>query len=157
MPAPFGPICNSLDELAVASMCISFIRFLCVYESSHPPAPDRARDKRVVSSGSLMTAPEASSGKSRWYRAINKTRFACLVEKLLSTRESYQLPKMRLGSRRCRDTRSRMLLPGMMETKNGQQPPELMSTHPADSTRISQLENLMPGALEEYQKAIAGH
>ena len=44
----------------------------------------------------------------------------------------------------------------MMETKNGQQPPELMSTHPADSTRISQLENLMPGALEEYQKAIAG-
>ena len=45
----------------------------------------------------------------------------------------------------------------MMETKNGQQPAELMSTHPADSTRISQLENLMPGALEEYQKAIAGH
>jgi predicted Zn-dependent protease len=44
----------------------------------------------------------------------------------------------------------------MMETKNGQQPPELMSTHPADATRIGQLENLMPGALEEYQKAIAG-
>jgi len=44
----------------------------------------------------------------------------------------------------------------MMETKNGQQPPELMSTHPADATRISQLENLMPGALEEYQKAVAG-
>jgi predicted Zn-dependent protease len=43
-----------------------------------------------------------------------------------------------------------------METKNGQQPPELMSTHPADATRISQLENLMPGALEEYQKATAG-
>jgi predicted Zn-dependent protease len=31
----------------------------------------------------------------------------------------------------------------MMETKNGQQPPELMSTHPADATRINQLENLM--------------
>ena len=45
----------------------------------------------------------------------------------------------------------------MMETKNGQQPLELMSTHPADATRINQLENLMPGALEEYQKAIAGH
>jgi metalloendopeptidase OMA1, mitochondrial len=44
----------------------------------------------------------------------------------------------------------------MMETKNGQQPPELMSTHPADSSRISQLENLLPGAMEEYQKAIAG-
>src|SRR5260221_7678519 len=60
-----------------------------------------------------MTAPEASSGKSRWCRAINKTRFVCLVEKLLSTRESYQLLKMRLGSRRCLDTRSRMPLPGM--------------------------------------------
>jgi hypothetical protein len=44
----------------------------------------------------------------------------------------------------------------MMETKNGQQPPELMSTHPADATRINQLENLMPGALEEYQIAMAG-
>jgi metalloendopeptidase OMA1, mitochondrial len=43
----------------------------------------------------------------------------------------------------------------MMETKSGQQPPELMSTHPADSTRISQLETLMPSAIEEYQKAIA--
>jgi metalloendopeptidase OMA1, mitochondrial len=44
----------------------------------------------------------------------------------------------------------------MMETKNGQQPPELMSTHPADATRINQLENLIPGALEEYQIAMAG-
>jgi predicted Zn-dependent protease len=43
----------------------------------------------------------------------------------------------------------------MMESKNGQQPPELMSTHPADSTRISQLETLMPSALEEYQKVLA--
>jgi predicted Zn-dependent protease len=44
----------------------------------------------------------------------------------------------------------------MMETKNGQQPPELISTHPADSTRINRLENLMPTAIDEYQKAIAG-
>src|SRR6266481_4370466 len=30
---------------------------------------------RAVSSESLMRAPEASNGKSRWFRAINKTRF----------------------------------------------------------------------------------
>jgi predicted Zn-dependent protease len=32
--------------------------------------------------------------------------------------------------------------------------PELMSTHPADETRINQLEQLMPAALEIYQKAV---
>jgi predicted Zn-dependent protease len=44
----------------------------------------------------------------------------------------------------------------MMELKAGQQQPELMSTHPADATRISQLESLLPAAVDEYQKAIAG-
>jgi hypothetical protein len=29
-----------------------------------------------------------------------------------------------------------------------------MSTHPADQTRINQLEQLMPPALEIYQKAV---
>ena len=43
----------------------------------------------------------------------------------------------------------------MMQSKSGQQPPELMSTHPADSTRINQLETLMPDAMQEYQKAVA--
>jgi 3-oxoacyl-[acyl-carrier protein] reductase len=32
--------------------------------------------------------------------------------------------------------------------------PELMSTHPADQTRITQLEKLMPAALEVYRKAL---
>jgi metalloendopeptidase OMA1, mitochondrial len=35
----------------------------------------------------------------------------------------------------------------------GGKPPEFMSTHPSDTTRIENLERLMPEALQEYQKA----
>ena len=42
----------------------------------------------------------------------------------------------------------------MMAASQGEKPPEFMSTHPADQTRINQLEQLMPAALEIYQKAI---
>jgi predicted Zn-dependent protease len=39
----------------------------------------------------------------------------------------------------------------MMES-GGEKPPEFMSTHPADATRIAQLEKLMPAAMAEYEK-----
>jgi predicted Zn-dependent protease len=42
----------------------------------------------------------------------------------------------------------------MMAASQGAKPPEFMSTHPADQTRIDQLEQLMPSALEIYQKAV---
>ena len=42
----------------------------------------------------------------------------------------------------------------MMAASQGAKPPELMSTHPADQTRINQLEQLMPAALDIYQKAV---
>src|SRR5262249_54207596 len=42
----------------------------------------------------------------------------------------------------------------MMAASQGAKPPELMSTHPSDQTRIDQLEQLMPAALEIYQKAV---
>jgi predicted Zn-dependent protease len=40
-----------------------------------------------------------------------------------------------------------------MERVGGQQPPEFMSTHPSHGTRISRLKELLPRAMEEYQKA----
>jgi len=40
----------------------------------------------------------------------------------------------------------------MVET-GGKKPPEFMSTHPADATRISRLEQLLPAAMDEYKKA----
>jgi metalloendopeptidase OMA1, mitochondrial len=40
----------------------------------------------------------------------------------------------------------------MMEA-GGQKPPEFMSTHPADDTRIAHLMELLPAAMEEYAKA----
>lgn len=35
-----------------------------------------------------------------------------------------------------------------------EKPPEWMSTHPSDDTRIKNLEKLMPAALEEYEKSL---
>jgi predicted Zn-dependent protease len=43
----------------------------------------------------------------------------------------------------------------MAATQGSNKPPKLMSTHPADDTRISQLEQLTPGALQIYQQVLA--
>jgi predicted Zn-dependent protease len=43
----------------------------------------------------------------------------------------------------------------MVATQDTNKPPELMSTHPADETRINQLEQLMPAAMEIYQGVLA--
>lgn len=41
----------------------------------------------------------------------------------------------------------------MSKNKEGQQPPEFMSTHPSHGSRIERLKQIMPRALEEYEKA----
>jgi len=41
----------------------------------------------------------------------------------------------------------------MAAQREGPQPPEYASTHPSDETRIRQLQELMPEALEEYEKS----
>lgn len=38
-------------------------------------------------------------------------------------------------------------------SKQGQAPPEFLSTHPSDQTRVNQLTKLLPNALKVYQKA----
>ena len=40
----------------------------------------------------------------------------------------------------------------MSSGKQGQAPPEFLSTHPADETRIRNLEKQMPEALSYYRK-----
>ena len=39
-----------------------------------------------------------------------------------------------------------------MAASGGQKPPEFLSTHPADDTRIRDLKAYMPEALKYYQK-----
>jgi predicted Zn-dependent protease len=41
----------------------------------------------------------------------------------------------------------------MDEHAGGQNPPEFMSTHPSHDTRVQRLKELMPAAMEEYQRA----
>ena len=41
----------------------------------------------------------------------------------------------------------------MAQASNGQKPPEWLSTHPADNTRVSNLQKLMPNAVALYKKS----
>lgn len=43
-----------------------------------------------------------------------------------------------------------------MSKSGGDQPPEFMSTHPSHGTRVARLKELLPGAVEEYRKAVGG-
>ena len=40
----------------------------------------------------------------------------------------------------------------MAANKKGQAPPEFLSTHPSDQTRINDLEKLIPEAMQYYKK-----
>lgn len=51
------------------------------------------------------------------------------------------------------DPRQSITLWQNMSRAGGQKPPELLSTHPADATRIQQLENRLPIALPLYEQA----
>lgn len=53
------------------------------------------------------------------------------------------------------DPRQSITLWQNMSHAGGQKPPELLSTHPADDTRIQQLENRLPIALPLYEQARA--
>lgn len=44
----------------------------------------------------------------------------------------------------------------MAQASEGNQPPEFMSTHPSHGTRIEHLQELMPKALAEYERAAGG-
>jgi len=39
-----------------------------------------------------------------------------------------------------------------MSAQGGQAPPEFMSTHPSDQTRINNLKKLIPEAMQYYKK-----
>lgn len=54
------------------------------------------------------------------------------------------------------DPRASITLWQNMRASGGQKPPELLSTHPSDATRISQLEQRLPISMPLYEQARAG-
>jgi predicted Zn-dependent protease len=40
----------------------------------------------------------------------------------------------------------------MSAQKGGQAPPEFLSTHPSDATRIENIRRLIPEAMQQYRK-----
>ena len=53
------------------------------------------------------------------------------------------------------DPRAAITLWERMASLGGERPPELLSTHPSEATRIARLQELMPKALKRYNKAKA--
>jgi hypothetical protein len=87
---------------------------------------------------------------------INVARFAIKL-KSLATQRTHETEADEIGllymARAGYDPRESISFWRRMAEAGGNQPPEFMSTHPSQGTRIERLQQFMPKAISEYEKS----
>lgn len=112
----------------------------------------------MVAEGGLqliqVLAGEPSPGKSRLMAALGLgTQVGVLLPFSRAQESEADLLGLQLMAQAGFDPRQSIPLWENMQRAGGGRPPEFLSTHPAGDTRIRQLGERMPGAVETYQSA----
>jgi predicted Zn-dependent protease len=119
---------------------------------------ERMAQQRLVQLGSMAAGIAVSDMDPQMQRTVMGAlgmgaQFGLLLPFSRDNENEADLIGVKLASRACFDpTEAPKLWDRMSRMGSGQKPPEFMSTHPSDSTRIRRLQELMPEALREREK-----
>jgi len=119
----------------------------------------RMSQQKVVQYGQMAVGVGLGGGTES--RAIMQAFGMAAQGKILEFSRSHETEADEIGlkllARACYDPREApRLWERMKELKNGKEPPEWMSTHPSNDSRIDHLNSLMPEAIELYNQNCSG-
>lgn len=119
---------------------------------------ERMAQQRLVQLGSLAAGVAVSDMDAGMQRTVMGAlgmgaQYGLLLPFSRDNESEADQMGLTLAARACFDpTEAPRLWERMAKASGGQKPPEFMSTHPSDSTRIRRLQELMPAALREREK-----
>lgn len=123
---------------------------------------ERMAQQKLVQIGSMATGMAVGDMEPSQQRAIMAVmgagaQYGVLLPFSRDHESEADEVGLMLAAAACYDPREAIgLWQRMGQASGGQAPPEFMSTHPSGTTRISQLEQLMPTALEFHQRYCGG-